>query len=745
MASADRPSSDAGNSSTRNAWSQIVRSQEAAPSTKKLPQVANSQQIAPIAKESPTNQARGQMQTNAELGFTPSELTLNAIGVASAADARAFDEASEKGEEVVEGLKAVVAVNAITAASSEASENKSPKSGHGDVADARVSRPPWQKPSMGTEGDVKPLPVMGATAWPALTEALNMKKPSEARKMKSSSLKNPHPSAVASVQETISKNSLPSAEGLNHQQGIKNKPSFKGGPVGLGRHAFQPIENGSSFLEHPAMGTHVNPEQSAKQPSIHTRMKGNFSANPVFDKDRNHHHRNDGGGPFHNNNRKWRNNYRDQGRDWHHHGRAYENGGDMATLLHEQRIGPRNMPRQQPFMNMNPGFYSPMPSFQNNGMYYIPHGAPEFLHGPPYFPPMAPPGAVIGLDPFSLRAMLIKQVDYYFSVENLCRDVFLRTHMDEEGFVPVSVIAQFNRIRNLSNNPMVILDALQSSEVVEVQRDRIRRRNDRGKWMLLRDQVYAGKPMQQNNSSGNFSEREVKPTQIVSFEQAYIGSAAERAADGEADAPWKGANTGSPKAADTSLTDAESGKFPSDISIGRINLEEKAEDDGRNSATAQDTSLLGSDASTQSFSRDGSREESAVCNASANNASGCQSLDSFTLQDGPESTHRNQDAICWENNFSDARCLEERSMTVQAAADGKPVCWKAPEGFWRDHSAFLMHRDFEQAAIQPRESDFVLKMRQEDGVEHHGEANERDLDRLINVSHTSLGSFIAVP
>ncbi|KAI5055609.1 hypothetical protein GOP47_0029130 [Adiantum capillus-veneris] len=748
-APADPSPYEPGNSSsTKNAWSQVLRSKDAAASTKKPLQLANSEQIPSIAKEPLTNQVRGQMQANAELGLTLSESALDADNVASVPDARVFDEASVKGEELVEISKTVDG-NAVTADCSEASQNKLPESSHGDVADARVSRPPWRKPPVSTEGDVKPQPVMGATTWPALTEARNMKKSSETKKLKAFSAKTPHPEGVASIQESYSKVPLHSGDGANNQQGVKNKPSSRGGPVGIGRPAFQPIENGASFLEHPAMGAHGGPEQSSK-PSPHARIKGSMSANPIMDKDRIHHNRNDGAGSFYNNNsnnnnngRKWRNNHRDQSRGWHNHGRAYENSGDMVTLLHEQRIGPRNMPRAQPFMNMNPGFYPPMPHFQNGGMYYIPPGASEFVHGPPYFPPVAPPGGVgvIGLDPFSLQSMLLKQVDYYFSVENLCRDVFLRTHMDEEGFVPVSVIAQFNRIRSLSSNPMVILDALQYSAVVEVQNDRIRRRNDRGKWRLLRDQVYNVNRTQENLSVGNFSEREVERAH-VSSQEANIGSAVERAGDGGLVSLSEGANNVSSKASDTPLTVDGIDQSSSDRSNGSgecADLEEKSVHDDVKSTKAQDINMLGPDESTQSFfPRDDNREESAVCSDSANNSAGYQSCDATTLQDGPESTDTNRVTICQETSFN------ERDTAFQAAADGKPVCWKGPEGFWTEHSAYLRHGAFEQAAMKPRESDFVLKMH-EGGEEHHAEANDRELDRLISVPRTSLGSFIAVP
>jgi len=40
--------------------------------------------------------------------------------------------------------------------------------------------------------------------------------------------------------------------------------------------------------------------------------------------------------------------------------------------------------------------------------------------------------------------------EYYFSVENLCKDLYLRGKMDGEGWVFLSEIANFNRIRCLT-------------------------------------------------------------------------------------------------------------------------------------------------------------------------------------------------------------------------------------------------------------------------------------------------------
>jgi la-related protein 1 len=49
-----------------------------------------------------------------------------------------------------------------------------------------------------------------------------------------------------------------------------------------------------------------------------------------------------------------------------------------------------------------------------------------------------------------ILAAVRQQVEYYFSVENLVKDVFLRSKMDAEGWIPLPVIAGFNRIRMMT-------------------------------------------------------------------------------------------------------------------------------------------------------------------------------------------------------------------------------------------------------------------------------------------------------
>ncbi|RWR92757.1 la-related protein 1C-like protein [Cinnamomum micranthum f. kanehirae] len=76
---------------------------------------------------------------------------------------------------------------------------------------------------------------------------------------------------------------------------------------------------------------------------------------------------------------------------------------------------------------------------------------------------------------------LLKQIEYYFSDDNLVRDNFLKSRMDGDGWVSVDVISKFPRVKQWTDDKRLILKALQPSTVVEVQGNKIRRRGD---WMV---------------------------------------------------------------------------------------------------------------------------------------------------------------------------------------------------------------------------------------------------------------------
>ena len=93
-------------------------------------------------------------------------------------------------------------------------------------------------------------------------------------------------------------------------------------------------------------------------------------------------------------------------------------------------------------------------------------------HPPPLYIPVPEP----------LPVLLLKQIDYYFSDANLVKDDYLRSNMDDQGWVPIAIIASFPRVKSLTTNVQLILDSLRSLTIVEVQDDKARRRNEWKKW-----------------------------------------------------------------------------------------------------------------------------------------------------------------------------------------------------------------------------------------------------------------------
>ncbi|KAK3016589.1 hypothetical protein RJ639_005862 [Escallonia herrerae] len=81
-------------------------------------------------------------------------------------------------------------------------------------------------------------------------------------------------------------------------------------------------------------------------------------------------------------------------------------------------------------------------------------GMPLVAHGPPPPPPM-----FVSLPGPTLPTLVVDQIDYYFSDTNLKDDNYLRSNMDDQGWVPIELIASFRR------------------------GDKVRKRNDWWKWI----------------------------------------------------------------------------------------------------------------------------------------------------------------------------------------------------------------------------------------------------------------------
>uniref|UniRef100_A0A6U9QN93 HTH La-type RNA-binding domain-containing protein n=2 Tax=Picocystis salinarum TaxID=88271 RepID=A0A6U9QN93_9CHLO len=119
----------------------------------------------------------------------------------------------------------------------------------------------------------------------------------------------------------------------------------------------------------------------------------------------------------------------------------------------------------------------------------VPAGGPPFMYYPKQGMVYGGPPAPVAQMPMpraQLMAAVARQIEYYFCVDNLIKDIFLRSKMDSNGWIPVSVIASFNRVMMLSSDTELIAEALQDSSIIELSpgSDMLRKRGDWSSWIL---------------------------------------------------------------------------------------------------------------------------------------------------------------------------------------------------------------------------------------------------------------------
>jgi hypothetical protein len=103
---------------------------------------------------------------------------------------------------------------------------------------------------------------------------------------------------------------------------------------------------------------------------------------------------------------------------------------------------------------------------------------PNAMHG--FINPMA-----------NVHDVVRSQMEYYFSDVNLIKDVYFRRHMNHAtGYVHLSVICGFSRMRKLMANEQLIIDALGTANpLVECSGQHVRRRVGWQRWVMTEEQT----------------------------------------------------------------------------------------------------------------------------------------------------------------------------------------------------------------------------------------------------------------
>ncbi|KFK28269.1 hypothetical protein AALP_AA8G494800 [Arabis alpina] len=335
---------------------------------------------------------------------------------------------------------------------------------------AADKKPVWNKPS-NTSSEVGP--VMGAASWPALSlSSSNNKSPSSTTPQVDETPLNSTPDASAvSIAATTSSD--------NHNVNGQKKP-FK-------RNNTTPSSSATSNISNAAPLN--NRDQN------HTQRAASYGSGPAPQfRNSNRNHRNTNAYP------------RNDGIQ-HGHRRNYEHGNQNGFPHRNYNGRDMHLQPQRGFGMMRPQMPMGPPSFPATSAQYMaaPHigsyGGPMIYpdYAPHILMPPPPPGSMALVGPFpplpmylpSIDAMLysriLTQVEYYFSADNLSTDKHLKEQMNDEGWVPVRVIAGFRRLAEMTNDIQTILEALRSSEVVEIKGEAIRRRGDWDKYLLPRE------------------------------------------------------------------------------------------------------------------------------------------------------------------------------------------------------------------------------------------------------------------
>ncbi|CAE7253837.1 ML4 [Symbiodinium natans] len=84
------------------------------------------------------------------------------------------------------------------------------------------------------------------------------------------------------------------------------------------------------------------------------------------------------------------------------------------------------------------------------------------------------------------KAQLRHQVEYYFSTDNLCKDLFLREHMERDGWVSLNLIRTFPRVSKFSVSSKKLMEACSGSQKLEIddsaEKIRLANADERSKW-----------------------------------------------------------------------------------------------------------------------------------------------------------------------------------------------------------------------------------------------------------------------
>lgn len=379
----------------------------------------------------------------------------------------------------------------------ELSQDSVPSSTGGNASDAADSesgnKPAW---GMTANGDIDTAPVVlgGSSFWPALSESAKA---------------STKPSFDGSASALVS-NSLPMRGDGNSGDDVGTSGSFS---------MNWESSSSSSTSSSAEMSQNITDKQTDKRNYNNWDHRPRESRGWVDQGDRRRRH----GGSSRRGSYGSRRDEDRVVRDWNSYRPPSVRDSHMQGSHPSLPVMRPHMPAMVPFFGPFPlyqHFPGPMayPDIQPHLYFFPTYPHPEVFGGYPFVPhpaPLAIQEPIFFTSAEQKRILILKQIEYYFSQENLCTDLFLKSKMDNHGWVPIHVIATFNRIKLLTNSIPFILDAIRPSDVLEVEGNRVRKRDGWQLWISEECQNEC------NTESEPNSENTTNPDSLVSQMESF--------------------------------------------------------------------------------------------------------------------------------------------------------------------------------------------------------------------------------
>ncbi|KVI05220.1 la-related protein 1C-like [Cynara cardunculus var. scolymus] len=398
----------------------------------------------------------------------------------------------------------VTVVEAVTTAAETQQEGSD---GSNNCNAGGVKKSAWNKPSANGVVDGTTTPVMGAASWPALSEStrpgvksLSSSSESSSKPISDGSVAVSQAPAVLQPPQKHVRTNANSHSNPNHMNPVRQRHMRRGGSAGGASTGYSrpppppplpppfPLFDMSYGNLVPAvLDSPVREPPHFKSNSWSPRnptLRNNYGPRPRSDGG-SYVNNGYGGNRDHNHDRDWRSPRNPAARDVHQ--MVPPPPPPIRGFIRPPHPGPAPFIPPQP---LRP-YGTPMGYEMGASYIYVPTLPPEPYRGAPLLPHAPSSSMFVPLMDPPLHVLILNQIDYYFSDANLVKDNFLRSQMDEEGWVPIALIAGFRRVQSLTNDIQMILNSLRDSATVEIQGEKVRRRSEWRRWIQSSNSLQA--------------------------------------------------------------------------------------------------------------------------------------------------------------------------------------------------------------------------------------------------------------